>query len=289
MGLRSRVDGGHHLERRQCVEMQFVGCGQRRVALGLVGGVAEGCYTGEVLEVIVQFGFFLFDGVFGVEVVCERRERLGVVCFEHLELVGRRAGQDIYVHRARQLLQRRLLVLDLVVAGRGVCLVADFVVAGVGVVLGLGLLARGLAFGRRCRWRVFGSVVQGAALAQVLVAARVGVGVDPQVSRQLVGPAEALEAPGKRTGVGLLAGVGPYVSRLVLEAVESLGAERTLVRPRCWILAGLGSHGSRCRLVGSRRLGKLVVGGILGGGGRRGGGRCGGVVVSAIGRHYYIV
>ena len=52
------------------------------------------------------------------------------------------------------------------------------------------------------------------------------------VPRELVGAGEALGAAGEGAGVGLLARVGADVASLVLEAVESLIAERALVGAR---------------------------------------------------------
>jgi hypothetical protein len=59
---------------------------------------------------------------------------------------------------------------------------------------------------------------------------RVGIRVYARVARQLVGSAKPLGASRKRAGVGLLPGVCPDVTGLVLQAVEGLVAERTLVR-----------------------------------------------------------
>lgn len=49
---------------------------------------------------------------------------------------------------------------------------------------------------------------------------------------EFVGSAEALCASGELASVGFLASVGADVSSLMLEAVEGLVAERTLVRSR---------------------------------------------------------
>ena len=73
----------------------------------------------------------------------------------------------------------------------------------------------------------------GSGCDMLLVAAtRVGVVVDARVTRQLVGSAEALGAARELAGVRLFARVRPDVAGLVLEAVEGLVAQRTLVRAR---------------------------------------------------------
>jgi hypothetical protein len=72
---------------------------------------------------------------------------------------------------------------------------------------------------------------------------RVGVVVNARVSSQLVRSGELLTAPREAAGVGLLSGVSPDVSRLVLQTVEGLIAERTFVRSR-QLRAGLGRMGS---------------------------------------------
>jgi len=64
-----------------------------------------------------------------------------------------------------------------------------------------------------------------------VVASTVGVGVDASVSSQLVRATEAFRAPGKRAGMGLLAGVCADVPGLMLETMEGLIAERTFVGP----------------------------------------------------------
>lgn len=106
----------------------------------------------------------------------------------------------------------------------------------------------------------------------LVAASRVGVVVDARVSRQLVGSAEAFRAAWELAGVRLLARVSANVSRLVLESVEGLVAQRTLVRSRQvramlvlvdrdgWHRHGGASHG--------RRAGGIGGGG--GGCGRRG-------------------
>jgi hypothetical protein len=73
-----------------------------------------------------------------------------------------------------------------------------------------------------------------------VIAPTVGVGVDAGVSSQLVGATEAFGAPGKRAGMGLLAGVRADVPCLMLEPMEGLIAERTLVRPGHFALPLLG-------------------------------------------------
>lgn len=63
----------------------------------------------------------------------------------------------------------------------------------------------------------------------LVASSRVGVVVYPRVPGELVGAGEALRAAWELAGVRLLAGVSADVPRLVLEAVEGLLAERTLV------------------------------------------------------------
>jgi hypothetical protein len=60
---------------------------------------------------------------------------------------------------------------------------------------------------------------------------RVRVVVDPRVSSELVGSAEALGAAWELAGVRLLAGMGADVPGLVLQAVKGLLADGTLVGP----------------------------------------------------------
>jgi hypothetical protein len=65
----------------------------------------------------------------------------------------------------------------------------------------------------------------------LVTAARVGVVVDARVTSKFIRAREALCAARELAGVGLLAGVRPDVSCLVLQAVESTVAERALIRP----------------------------------------------------------
>ena len=62
--------------------------------------------------------------------------------------------------------------------------------------------------------------------------ARVWVTVYARMSSQLIGATEAFRAARKLAGVRFLASVSPNVPRLVLEPMESLVAERTLVGTR---------------------------------------------------------
>ena len=64
----------------------------------------------------------------------------------------------------------------------------------------------------------------------LVAATRVGIVVDARVTRQFVRSAEALGAARELAGVRLFASVRPDVAGLVLEAVEGLVAQRTLVR-----------------------------------------------------------
>lgn len=75
-----------------------------------------------------------------------------------------------------------------------------------------------------------------AGFAEVLVLAGVWVGVDPQVSGQLVRTRKALVTTGKQTQMGFLARVGPDMPGLVLEPVEGLVTHGTPVGPQGWIL-----------------------------------------------------
>lgn len=93
-----------------------------------------------------------------------------------------------------------------------------------------------------------GSGGGGGSSSMLLVApTRVGVVVYSRVTSEFVGSAEALGASGELAGVGLLASVGTDVSGLMLEAVEGLVAERTLVRARKirTVVLVLGLHGMR--------------------------------------------
>ena len=80
------------------------------------------------------------------------------------------------------------------------------------------------------------------------------VRVDPRVAGQLVRAGEALEATGEVALVGLLARVCSDVAGLVLEPVERLLAERTLVRPGVRRGAGGGGVGVDVDVVCSRHL-----------------------------------
>jgi hypothetical protein len=66
----------------------------------------------------------------------------------------------------------------------------------------------------------------------LVAASRVGVVVDARMTSQLVGATEALCAARELAGVRLLASVSADVTGLVLEAVEGLVAQGTLVRTR---------------------------------------------------------
>ena len=70
-----------------------------------------------------------------------------------------------------------------------------------------------------------------------VVSSTVGVRVDPGVTSQFVRPAEALCTAGKSAGMRLLSGVSPDMPRLVLETVECLVAQVTLVGTRHFTLA----------------------------------------------------
>ena len=94
----------------------------------------------------------------------------------------------------------------------------------------------------------------------LVTASRVGVVVDARVTGQLVGTAEALCAARELAGVRLLASVSADVTGLVLEAVESLVAQRTLVRARQ----------VRAHVLLRRGLSSLFLGGHLSGHGGHG-------------------
>ena len=95
----------------------------------------------------------------------------------------------------------------------------------------------------------------------LVTASRVGVVVDAGVTGQLVGTAEALGAARELAGVGLLASVSADVTSLVLEAVEGLVAQRTLVR----------TGQVRAHVLLRRGLSSLFLGGHLSGHGGHGG------------------
>lgn len=61
---------------------------------------------------------------------------------------------------------------------------------------------------------------------------RVWVGVDSRVAGEFVGATEALCASGMLADVRLLTRVGANVTRLMLETMKGLVAQRTLVRTR---------------------------------------------------------
>jgi hypothetical protein len=61
---------------------------------------------------------------------------------------------------------------------------------------------------------------------------RVWIVVYPRVPRELVGPGEAFRAAREATGMRLLSCVRANVSCLMLQTVESLVAQRALVRSR---------------------------------------------------------
>lgn len=95
----------------------------------------------------------------------------------------------------------------------------------------------------------------------LVTTSRVGVVVNARVTGQFVRATEALRASRELAGVRLLAGVSSDVTSLVLEAVESLVAQRTLVRAR-----QVRAHFSL-----GRGLTSLIVGGHLGSHGGHGG------------------
>ena len=66
----------------------------------------------------------------------------------------------------------------------------------------------------------------------LVATARVGVVVDSGMASQLIRSRKLLAAPRELASMRLLACVSADVSRLVLEAVESLVTEGTLVRAR---------------------------------------------------------
>lgn len=123
----------------------------------------------------------------------------------------------------------------------------------------------------------------------LVATSRVGVVVDARMAGQLIGTAEALCAARELAGVRLLASVSADVTSLVLEAVEGLVAQRTLVRTRqvrAHILLGrglsslllrrhVGGHGGHggSSSHGRVRLATSVDVGRGSGGVRRGSGR----------------
>lgn len=103
----------------------------------------------------------------------------------------------------------------------------------------------------------------GGSSGMLLVAsARIGVVVYSRVTSEFIGSAEALCASGKLACVGLLARVSANMPGLVLEAVECLVAERTLVGARKvgTVVLVLGLHcmrhgGYGCSSGGHRWIG----------------------------------
>ena len=94
----------------------------------------------------------------------------------------------------------------------------------------------------------------------LVAATRVGVVVNARMSRKLVGSAKSLRASRKLASVWLLSCVRANVSRLVLETVECLIAQRALVRTRkigsvfILVLHGGDAHGHCHGSAGHRRL-----------------------------------
>lgn len=94
----------------------------------------------------------------------------------------------------------------------------------------------------------------------LVAATRVGVVVDARVSCKLVGSAKSLRASRELASVRLLSSVRANVSRLVLESVECLVAQRALVRARevgsvfVLVLHGGDAHGHCHSSAGHRRL-----------------------------------
>ena len=120
----------------------------------------------------------------------------------------------------------------------------------------LGLIHNsGLSGGGGC-----GSCSSGGGMLLVATA-RVGVVVNARVTSQLIGTTEALCAARELAGVGLLASVSADVTSLVLEAVEGLVAQRTLVRTRQ----------VRAHILLRRGLSSLLLGGHVGSHGGHGG------------------
>ena len=91
-----------------------------------------------------------------------------------------------------------------------------------------------------------------------VVAATIGVRVYSGVTGQLVRPAEAFRAPRERARVRFLSRMGANVSRLMLQPVESLFAQRTFVRSRHFPLTLLRGReipiGDRLRHYGGRHF-----------------------------------
>ena len=130
----------------------------------------------------------------------------------------------------------------------------------------------------------------GSMLLLLVASSRVGVVVYPRVPGELVGPAESFGASGERACMGLLAGMGADVTGLVLEAVEGLLAQRTLVgagQVLTGLVVGLRSgleKGSHQAHRGRRHGGVRGSGWrVVGEGGVRGRGWLGEVVVEDAG------
>jgi len=97
-----------------------------------------------------------------------------------------------------------------------------------------------------------------------VVSSTVGIRVDTGMTSQFVRAAEALCTAGISAGVRLLSGVGPDVPGLVLEAMECLVAQVTLIGTRHFTLTmllgghvhagdGLRQQRSRCHFGGCLR------------------------------------
>jgi hypothetical protein len=65
----------------------------------------------------------------------------------------------------------------------------------------------------------------------LVASAGIGIVVNARVTSQLIGAAEALSAARELAGMGLFAGMGPNVTCLMFQAVESPVAKRTFVGP----------------------------------------------------------
>jgi hypothetical protein len=83
-------------------------------------------------------------------------------------------------------------------------------------------------------------------LLGLVASPRVGVVVNAGMAGELIGARELLAAAGELAGMRLLASVSADVTSLVLQAVEGLIAERTLVRSRQLV------GGIRCLGTGKR-------------------------------------
>lgn len=69
-------------------------------------------------------------------------------------------------------------------------------------------------------------------MLSLVVPPGIGIVVNPRVTGELVGAAEAFGTAWELAGMRLLAGVGANVPGLVFQTVEGTVAERTLVRTR---------------------------------------------------------